>query len=232
MASNVARRRRWSPRSRLESRLRPSLTEPSEPVRCGNPTLGRFDSGAAPLSRLRLPERARGHPRPTRLDVSRVRPKPLETAQRDSRMWRELWRGGPPRAERPRSSGSVALQPWALAGEWTIGRERVVLNQADGRIAFRFQARDASLVLSSEVEEAIPFRVLVDGERPGSSRRRRHRSAREWSPKRGVASISSFEHMTRSASGRLKSHSSNPAPRHTRSPLGRRRNPQVAQLQF
>jgi thiol-disulfide isomerase/thioredoxin len=58
---------------------------------------------------------------------------------------------------------------WALAGEWTIGREKVLLNQADGRIAFRFQARDANVVLSSEVAEAIPFRVLLDGEPPGSS---------------------------------------------------------------
>ena len=32
----------------------------SKPVRCGNPTLGRFDSGAAPLSRLRIARRARG----------------------------------------------------------------------------------------------------------------------------------------------------------------------------
>ena len=45
----------------------------------------------------------------------------------------------------------------------------MVLNQEDGRIAFRFQARDANLVLSSEGAEAIPFRVLVDGEPPGSS---------------------------------------------------------------
>ena len=32
----------------------------SKPVRCGNPTLGRFDSGAAPSSRLPFPQRARG----------------------------------------------------------------------------------------------------------------------------------------------------------------------------
>ena len=44
-----------------------------------------------------------------------------------------------------------------------------MLSQAGGSIAFRFQARDANLVLSSEGAEAIPFRVLVDGEPPGSS---------------------------------------------------------------
>jgi Thioredoxin like C-terminal domain len=58
---------------------------------------------------------------------------------------------------------------WALAGEWAIGHEKVVLDQADGRIVFRFQARDANLVLSSEMPGAIPFRVLLEGEPPGSS---------------------------------------------------------------
>ena len=58
---------------------------------------------------------------------------------------------------------------WALAGEWTIERERVVLDQAGGTIAYRFHARDAHLVLSSEAREPIPFRVLLDGEPPGSS---------------------------------------------------------------
>jgi thiol-disulfide isomerase/thioredoxin len=58
---------------------------------------------------------------------------------------------------------------WALAGEWTIGRENVVLDQAGGSIAYRFHARDAHLVLSPGARGPIPFRVLVDGEAPGSS---------------------------------------------------------------
>jgi thiol-disulfide isomerase/thioredoxin len=58
---------------------------------------------------------------------------------------------------------------WALAGEWTIGREKVVLDQAGGSIAFRFHARDAHLVLSPRAHEPIPFRVLLDGEAPGPS---------------------------------------------------------------
>ena len=59
---------------------------------------------------------------------------------------------------------------WALAGEWTIGRENVVLDQAGGSIACRFEARDAHLVLSPGARGAIPFRVLLDGEAPGQSR--------------------------------------------------------------
>jgi thiol-disulfide isomerase/thioredoxin len=58
---------------------------------------------------------------------------------------------------------------WALAGEWTIGRENVVLDQAGGSIAYRFHARDAHLVLSPGAREPIPFRVLLDGEAPGRS---------------------------------------------------------------
>jgi thiol-disulfide isomerase/thioredoxin len=61
------------------------------------------------------------------------------------------------------------LNHWALAGNWTIGRERVVLDQAGGTIAFRFRARDAHLVLAPGAEGPIPFRVLLDGQAPGPS---------------------------------------------------------------
>jgi hypothetical protein len=61
------------------------------------------------------------------------------------------------------------LNHWALAGEWTIGRESVVLDQAGGTIAYRFRARDAHLVLSPGGREPIPFRVLLDGQAPGPS---------------------------------------------------------------
>jgi thiol-disulfide isomerase/thioredoxin len=63
----------------------------------------------------------------------------------------------------------LRLNHWALACEWTIGHESVVLDQAGGSIAFRFDARDAHLVLSPGTREPIPFRVLLDGEAPGPS---------------------------------------------------------------
>jgi thiol-disulfide isomerase/thioredoxin len=63
----------------------------------------------------------------------------------------------------------LRLNHWALAGEWTIGREHVLLEQASGSIAYRFHARDAHLVLSSGAREPIRFRVLLDGEAPGPS---------------------------------------------------------------
>jgi hypothetical protein len=63
----------------------------------------------------------------------------------------------------------LRVNQWALAGEWTIGRESVVLDQPSGSIACRLDARDAHLVLSPGAREAIPFRLLLDGEAPGLS---------------------------------------------------------------
>jgi thiol-disulfide isomerase/thioredoxin len=61
----------------------------------------------------------------------------------------------------------LRLNHWALAGDWTVGREGVVLDRAGGSIAFQFEARDAHLVLSPGARDPIPFRVLLDGEAPG-----------------------------------------------------------------
>jgi thiol-disulfide isomerase/thioredoxin len=61
----------------------------------------------------------------------------------------------------------LGINQWALAGEWTLGRENAALEQVGGTIAFRFHARDAHLVLAAEAP--IPFRVSLDGEPPGSA---------------------------------------------------------------
>jgi hypothetical protein len=63
----------------------------------------------------------------------------------------------------------LRFNDWALAGEWTIGRENVALDRAGGSIACRFQARDAHLVLSPGAQAPISFRVLLDGEPPSRS---------------------------------------------------------------
>jgi hypothetical protein len=75
------------------------------------------------------------------------------------------WRGAP-----PDSLDGLGLNQWALDGEWKIDPEKVVLEQAGGRIAFRFHARDAHLVLARDARSGpIPFRVRLDGEAPGPS---------------------------------------------------------------
>ena len=44
------------------------------------------------------------------------------------------------------------------------------MDHAGGSIAYRFQARDAHLVLTPGGRAPIPFRVLLDGEAPGPAR--------------------------------------------------------------
>jgi len=63
----------------------------------------------------------------------------------------------------------LGLNDWALTGSWQTGPENVVLEEAGGSIAFRFQARDAHLVMSAGERDPIPFRVALDGEPPGAS---------------------------------------------------------------
>ena len=62
----------------------------------------------------------------------------------------------------------LALNEWALAGEWTIGRQIVVLSSSNGRIAYRFHARDLHLVMGPQRRESpVRFRVSIDGQPPG-----------------------------------------------------------------
>ena len=67
------------------------------------------------------------------------------------------------------SPGRLRVNHWSLAGQWSVEREQLVLDQPGGSIAFRFHARDAHLVLSPGARESIPFRLLLDGEAPGRS---------------------------------------------------------------
>jgi thiol-disulfide isomerase/thioredoxin len=63
----------------------------------------------------------------------------------------------------------LGLNQWALSGEWTIGRESIVLDRVGGSIAYRFRGRDAHLVLARGAPDPIAFRVTLDGEAPGGS---------------------------------------------------------------
>jgi hypothetical protein len=65
---------------------------------------------------------------------------------------------------------ALALNQWALAGDWTIERRACVLDRPGGRIAFRFHARDVNLVMGPPARgTSVPFRVSVDGEPPGDA---------------------------------------------------------------
>jgi Thioredoxin like C-terminal domain len=62
----------------------------------------------------------------------------------------------------------LGLNQWALSGNWTVGRQTTVLNQADGGIAFRFHARDVNLVMGAD-RSPVRFRVQIDAEPPGAA---------------------------------------------------------------
>src|SRR5260370_1991842 len=62
------------------------------------------------------------------------------------------------------------LTHWALAGDWKVEREATVLNKANGRIVYRFHARDLHLVMGPAARgTSVRFRVLIDGLPPGEA---------------------------------------------------------------
>jgi len=64
----------------------------------------------------------------------------------------------------------LQLNQWALAGDWTIGRQAALLNASDGRITHRFHARDLHLVMAPTADnQPVRFRVLLDGDLPGGA---------------------------------------------------------------
>jgi thiol-disulfide isomerase/thioredoxin len=64
----------------------------------------------------------------------------------------------------------LRLNHWALAGAWTVQRQVTVLHQAEGRIAYRFHARDLHLVMGPAARgTAVRFRVRIDGQPPGDA---------------------------------------------------------------
>jgi hypothetical protein len=65
---------------------------------------------------------------------------------------------------------ALRVNHWALTGEWTIRRQSILLHAAYGRIVCRFHACDVHLVMESGRRGSCTrFRVLLDGEIPGSA---------------------------------------------------------------
>jgi len=61
----------------------------------------------------------------------------------------------------------LRLNEWAVSGEWTMGRGAIALHQSQGRIVYRFHARDLHLVMGPSVPgRPVRFRVLIDGMPP------------------------------------------------------------------
>ena len=64
----------------------------------------------------------------------------------------------------------LGLNEWGLSGNWTAKKDRTVLNEPKGRIAYRFHARDLHLVMGPAAPgTSLQFRVLIDGQPPGAA---------------------------------------------------------------
>jgi thiol-disulfide isomerase/thioredoxin len=65
---------------------------------------------------------------------------------------------------------SLKLNHWALGGDWTVNPGAVTLDKPNGRIVYRFHARDVNLVTGPPSRgSSIRFRVLLDGRPPGNA---------------------------------------------------------------
>jgi len=64
----------------------------------------------------------------------------------------------------------LRLNHWALSGDWTLEEQAATLNEAGGRIAYRFHARDLHMVMGpAAAGTPVRFRVLIDGRPPGAA---------------------------------------------------------------
>jgi len=64
----------------------------------------------------------------------------------------------------------LRLNSWALAGTWTVAPNAAVVEEPDGRLTYRFQARDLHMVLAPPAGGGgARFRVRLDGQAPGAA---------------------------------------------------------------
>ena len=80
---------------------------------------------------------------------------------------------GPERAENRvyTAPARLRLNQWTASGRWTPIRQGLVSSKPNGRIAYRFHARDVHLVMGPAAPgPAVRFRVLLDGKPPAAAR--------------------------------------------------------------
>lgn len=68
------------------------------------------------------------------------------------------------------AAGHLALNNWTLEGPWNVGGQQATLDQAGGRVVYRFHARDLHLVLGPGADgKPVRFKVTIDGQAPGDA---------------------------------------------------------------
>src|SRR5215207_4238272 len=64
----------------------------------------------------------------------------------------------------------LRLNEWALSGDWTVRKDASALNKSNGKITYRFHARDLHLVMGPAAPGMnVKFCVLIDGQSPGAA---------------------------------------------------------------
>jgi len=78
--------------------------------------------------------------------------------------------GAPDKPRMYQAPARLNLNEWGLSGDWTVKPETALLNKADGRVVYRFHARDLHLVMGPAAPQTpVRFRVLIDGQPPGAA---------------------------------------------------------------
>ena len=68
------------------------------------------------------------------------------------------------------AAGTLALNNWTLEGQWNVGGQQATLAAANGKIVYRFHARDLHLVLGPGADgKPVRFKVSIDGQAPGDA---------------------------------------------------------------
>jgi hypothetical protein len=129
---------------------------------------GDYDASETVIRRLLTDAGATGLPRSAAVDA-----RGAETpADWDNLRSQETYLGSQ-RAERFTASDDatplrLGLNRWALSGAWTTTEDAIVLDESDGKIIYRFHARDLHLVMApGPTGRYVRFRVLIDGHPPG-----------------------------------------------------------------
>jgi thiol-disulfide isomerase/thioredoxin len=128
---------------------------------------GEYEQSERVIQELRAEAGARG----IGGDVASVAPDGVEAAADWGNLRSPETYLGSARGENRVSSGKrLGLNQWALGGDWTVQREAAVLNERNGRISYRFHARDLNLVMSPGAGgKSVRFRILIDGQAPGAA---------------------------------------------------------------
>jgi len=82
--------------------------------------------------------------------------------------------GGEARDKRRVYAGpsTLRLNHWEFSGDWTAEKQFALLNAPNGRIIYRFHARDLHLIMGpSAPGTSVRFRVTIDGQPPGAAHR-------------------------------------------------------------